>query len=468
MQFLYPIGLFALAGIAVPLLIHLWNIKPGRRLKIGSIALLGEGSDQRSRSFRLRDWLLLLLRCLLLIFLGLILAGPYLDKKMEKDGPKGWVLVRKENLKLIYHQKTKEIDSLLSSGYQVREFAPGFPQLKLKDTLVLEAPLKINKLNYFSLLRELNEQLPAGFPLQLYADRQLSKLSGSLPELALKLQWNTIEKKDSLSSWKTSFAGKTYLASSGPSSTSYKVLDQGEGTARMLVLIQGTANQADQHYLKAALKSIGEYSGLKIQVDGYNEKNFSLLKPDLVFWLSDREPDQALRKAWKKGAVLLSYEQGQTLALQSSIHLNPDERGNQDAVLLHKRISPVVVKGRTVWTDGFGQPLLSLDEDQALQHYRFYSRFNPQWTDLVWREEFLKALMPLLFAADDQARSTGFEQHPDDQRVQPEALPLSLPGNQYGIEQRRGWKEPLNLVFWGLAFSVFVLERILSLKAAKG
>ena len=65
LQLLNPIWLFAIGGIVIPLIIHLWNIKKGKTLKVGSISLLGESSRQSAKSLKLIDLLLLFLRCLL-------------------------------------------------------------------------------------------------------------------------------------------------------------------------------------------------------------------------------------------------------------------------------------------------------------------------------------------------------------------------------------------------------------------
>jgi UDP-N-acetylglucosamine:LPS N-acetylglucosamine transferase len=57
---------FALAALSIPVIIHLWNIRPGKTLKVGSISLITEASKSTKRSFKLLDILLLIIRCLLL------------------------------------------------------------------------------------------------------------------------------------------------------------------------------------------------------------------------------------------------------------------------------------------------------------------------------------------------------------------------------------------------------------------
>ena len=102
LQVLNPIWLFAIGGIIIPLIIHLWNVKKGKTLKVGSISLLGESSRQSAKSLKLIDLLLLLLRCLLLIILAIILAKPLWNSINTEKTKSAWILIEEENSKEIY------------------------------------------------------------------------------------------------------------------------------------------------------------------------------------------------------------------------------------------------------------------------------------------------------------------------------------------------------------------------------
>jgi len=125
LQFLYPISLLAAAGIIVPVIIHLWNIKNGKTLKIGSISLLGAPSNQRSRNFRVSDWPLLLLRCLLIILIALLLSAPLFSSRHAGSKNAGWIIVEKQRFHELWIKNKKEIDSLQHKGYELRDFNPG-------------------------------------------------------------------------------------------------------------------------------------------------------------------------------------------------------------------------------------------------------------------------------------------------------------------------------------------------------
>ena len=126
LQLLNPIWLFAIGGIVIPLIIHLWNIKKGKTLKVGSISLLGESSRQSAKSLKLIDLLLLFLRCLLLILLAFILAKPIWNNKNTEETNSGWILIEEENSREIYTNFKPEIDSLIGIGYEFHYFEPEF------------------------------------------------------------------------------------------------------------------------------------------------------------------------------------------------------------------------------------------------------------------------------------------------------------------------------------------------------
>lgn len=76
MTFLNPIMLFALASVAIPILIHLLSRRRSRRVAWAAMRLLITSIQRHQRRLRLEDTLLLLLRCLLLILLAVALARP--------------------------------------------------------------------------------------------------------------------------------------------------------------------------------------------------------------------------------------------------------------------------------------------------------------------------------------------------------------------------------------------------------
>ena len=69
MSFLNPLLLFAAIGVSLPILAHLLNRQKVKRTDWAAMQFLNRNVRVRSRQLRLRDILLLLLRCLALLLL---------------------------------------------------------------------------------------------------------------------------------------------------------------------------------------------------------------------------------------------------------------------------------------------------------------------------------------------------------------------------------------------------------------
>ena len=76
MSFFNPLLLFAALGVALPILAHMLNRHKVKRTDWAAMQFLNRNVRVRSRQLRLRDILLLCLRCLALLFLVLALARP--------------------------------------------------------------------------------------------------------------------------------------------------------------------------------------------------------------------------------------------------------------------------------------------------------------------------------------------------------------------------------------------------------
>jgi Aerotolerance regulator N-terminal len=446
LHFLYSIGLFALAGIMVPLIIHLWNVKQGKTIKIGSIALLGESSGASSKSFKINDWVLFVLRCLLLMLLAFFLAQPYLKKTVSGRNKNGWILVEQNNFPRVFKTHRKTVDSLLKKGYEIHDFNVSFKPLSLKDT-ALNEPKQASTLSYTALFSAANQFVPPGAKVYFFADHRLNRFGNELPAVNYKLNRVPLKQSDTLSNWIATYAGKKYEAKSNPSNTSYKALNSSdEGPIR--VAIHESPGTTDRKYLIAALKAIESFTKRKIIINAPAEK------ASIGFWLSDNPVSADFRSSIASDGTLFQYEKGKLVTSASFINLD----GRQ--IKLSKRIESDH-QAEKIWTDGFGNAILTKEKTNNLNIFHFYNRFNPQWNELVWDGWFVKALMPIVIQ-DKNSNDFGFEEHPADQRV------LSQNGlieqNKKEIEAKTIKNEPLGNLFWVAAFLMFAGERILSFR----
>src|SRR5215470_8319470 len=78
MQFVFPGFLFALSALSIPIVIHLFNFRRFKKIYFTNVRFLQEiKQDTRSRS-RLKHLLILLARILMILFLVLAFAQPFI------------------------------------------------------------------------------------------------------------------------------------------------------------------------------------------------------------------------------------------------------------------------------------------------------------------------------------------------------------------------------------------------------
>lgn len=145
MNVLNPIWLWALSALAIPIAIHLLSRKEGRTIKLGSIRFLSETTTSKFSSIRLNEMALFALRSLLVILLVVFLTGLMMSTIPSGKSTR-WVLVEKG---LEKQDPVKTLtDSLKKSGYEIRRFEEGFPEI--------EADTSQQTTDYYKLVEELS------------------------------------------------------------------------------------------------------------------------------------------------------------------------------------------------------------------------------------------------------------------------------------------------------------------------
>ncbi|UBZ13472.1 BatA domain-containing protein [Flagellimonas marinaquae] len=122
MVFANPSYLWALLGLLVPLAIHLWSKKEAKTIKIGSIQLFDESNSRQSSSIQWNEWLLLLLRMLIVALVVFLMAGP----QWRTKGDRKQVTYLVETSLAIDASISKILDSLQENS-PVFLLANGFP-----------------------------------------------------------------------------------------------------------------------------------------------------------------------------------------------------------------------------------------------------------------------------------------------------------------------------------------------------
>lgn len=122
MGLLNPMWLWGLLGLGVPVIIHLLSRKDLRVIRIGSLRHLQDGTTRQAIRIHLHNYLLLALRCLIVVAAALLLAGLYFN---EKPKHLRWILVEGDLAE--EDQWRGIIDSLENDGYELRRLQTGFP-----------------------------------------------------------------------------------------------------------------------------------------------------------------------------------------------------------------------------------------------------------------------------------------------------------------------------------------------------
>jgi hypothetical protein len=128
----HPGFLWALAGLGIPIAIHLVSRKEGNVIYMGSLRHLDVSVTRQFKTIRLNQLLLLILRILLISILVLILSGAFWR---SASSLKKWMLFENgtENDQGIRSLR----DSLEKLGYESRSLSKDFPPLK--DTAATSA-----------------------------------------------------------------------------------------------------------------------------------------------------------------------------------------------------------------------------------------------------------------------------------------------------------------------------------------
>lgn len=117
MQFLEPALLWGALAVAVPIALHFWHRKRGQPLPWATLRWLTDPNQQPNRGLQFDNWLLLALRCAVLLALAGLLAQPVFTETSTKPIVKKVHLV--EPTTLITSNFRFEIEAALKQGEPV-------------------------------------------------------------------------------------------------------------------------------------------------------------------------------------------------------------------------------------------------------------------------------------------------------------------------------------------------------------
>ncbi|MFT3932428.1 MAG: BatA domain-containing protein [Chitinophagaceae bacterium] len=429
-QLLQPIWLYALAGLAVPVIIHLWNQRPGKTLRVGSVALVTENKVSRQKNIHLTELLLLLLRCLLLAAVVLALAGLQWRSNVNNVS-KGWVLMPRQQLKTTHQHFKPLVDSLLKTGMEFHYFEDGFQKENIDKALTIVDTSNTRTFYYRNIASSLNEVVDANTPVYIFTDNYLRNFSGPRNTVSLNLHW---------------------LAFTPDSSKEKQVADT--NAINISVYQKGYAN--DARYVSAALEAIKQFSKRNFHISNAVSITALPSQQDWLFWLSDESLPQG-----KNANNILRYAAGKATTCNSYVL---DAEGSAfDPLRLYKIVkdtNTAITTSFTKWRDGFGQPLLTLTKEDNNNNYKLFTHVNPSWNELPWSSSFPQLLYQLMY------KDAGIK---TDNTIidSTQMLPVIVPEKNATAKHVSFKIINLTEICWLLAFLFFVAERLLSFYQSK-
>lgn len=132
MSFLWPGILVLLAAAGIPVIIHLLGERRYEKVYFSSIRLLKQIETDSLRKIRLRQWIILILRTLGILFLILALAGPFAGG-WHLGGPGEGLILVDHSPSARFHKDFENIVSTLQSEF------PGWDTLRVYEEMSPQA-----------------------------------------------------------------------------------------------------------------------------------------------------------------------------------------------------------------------------------------------------------------------------------------------------------------------------------------
>ncbi len=284
MQFAQPIMLWALAGLSIPIAIHLLSRKEGKVIYLGSLRHLQETSTQQFKGIKLNQILLLILRSLLIILFVFLISG----LNSSNSSSKRWVLVEhgvKEN-----PTAKNLIDSLTSQGFERHSLEEGFPKR--------DVSIRKTSLNNWHLIQSLQHQgLEQAIVL---SHSRVEDFKGMRSVIGKNIQWLTfpnspnnfvveaIEQSPDRVLVRNGYSESDYtsfgtITTTAPLSDSISIK---KTPTISIALVSDSDFENDKQMIKAALLAISKILPITINLRDTDPESVSTLSTDWLIWLS--------------------------------------------------------------------------------------------------------------------------------------------------------------------------------------
>jgi hypothetical protein len=284
MQFAQPIFLWALAGLSIPIAIHLLSRKEGKVIRLGSLRHLQETSTQQFKGIKLNEILLLILRSLLIVLFVSLISGIY----WRSENARRWIVI--ENGLEKNPMAKKLIDSLTNQGFEQHLLQKGFPEEKRLDNAMM---------SHWEIISSLEQQELQQAVVLSYS--RVEDFNGSRKSISSTVQWITfpsdstnfiaeviqqtperiLVRRGNSSAEQTSFV-TDFLTKPIVDSIKPEKLPVTSAS-----IVYSPDFETDKQIVKASLAAIAKALPIEIKVSETTPAKTDIGLADLVIWLSE-------------------------------------------------------------------------------------------------------------------------------------------------------------------------------------
>jgi len=353
-----PIALLGLLSLIIPILIHLFNPSRGKTILIGNIQLIAKAKNLRVTEVKIKQWLLLVTRLLILLILTLIVIDlVQIKDKSPANSRHAFVTPN-----WLEQATTKEKRDLVSQSDTDKYYLmhPDFP---LIDDLT-------------------SYQIPSHTEFKI--DTLLSKLLST----ELVAERNLIYATTDLSQFSKN---RNSVLLNGLSTANFewilKPLKNDTQARRLISVFYADNRQPDLDYLRLAMVTMEKFSsGINVSYNPLGSLNNvdeflndKIERPDWIFWLSDSAIPERISEAVAQGSFL--FKDSDNLVSNGRLISVPVEEFNIN--FKHSLPNRTDLEAFIVWSNMKGDSALSYQIKGKGKYFQFYSRFSSDWNNLA-------------------------------------------------------------------------------------
>ncbi|MFT5163203.1 MAG: hypothetical protein ACI9FJ_001788 [Alteromonadaceae bacterium] len=293
------VALLGLIALIIPVLIHLFNPGKGRIIWVGNIELLRQAKQKAVTKMRFSQWLLLLLRLLILFIVTLLLAQLMFNQSSDKSSKTltllspGW----------IKQASDEQLNAVLQKAEPIVLLAPGFTPLdRASITAIKSQPNPIKTYSHWSLLSHLDRQRSVDEAFIVYTDNQLAAFDQSQkPQLSRDVQWHVADEINR-------------VVKKPPNNVT---VTQNAEKAIYAIIYNDLKNTSAAKSVINALNSIKSHRLPGLTLQQLSDESPAVAKADWIFWLSAKAVPETITAPLDNTTVLFNQPVSKAWAKQA-------------------------------------------------------------------------------------------------------------------------------------------------------